>query len=354
MADSPYAALPSDLWARLEAGGFDYITIPHHPAKGTSAIISPETNMSTDWDYVNPSRQPLVEVFSVHGSSDYEGCPDEVDGFVSERSVEAALNLWLSTGNSGYQLGIIASTDGHLSRPGSVEPETPENMVHQEGDYTGGLVAALATGKTREAIWDALVHRRVYGTTGPRIKINKFSITYNGTDYQMGETILCGQPAQPQVTIQVDVETDTNEPELVVVTKSTIESPVSGGVLFSTGQPWVQQTETDHSLCTTWAGKRVTMTLTDTITSARTYYRLTIRQKPTTRYTWNAVVGIHLNSDPGKGLVVPHIRDCHPGPLREQGRSGLRREDSLPCHDPGGRGCRGGWEYYQDCAGNLR
>ena len=37
--------------------------------------------MSTDWSYTNRERQMLVEVFSVHGSSDYIGCEDEVDGF---------------------------------------------------------------------------------------------------------------------------------------------------------------------------------------------------------------------------------------------------------------------------------
>jgi hypothetical protein len=31
------------------------------------------------------------------------------------------------------------------------------------------------------------------------------------------------------------------------------------------------------------------MSITDTLTSERTYYRLSVRQKPTTRYTWNAV-----------------------------------------------------------------
>jgi hypothetical protein len=161
---NPYAALPSDLWRMLDQSGCPYITIPHHPAKGASAPVSPETSMITDWNFVNAKNQPLVEVFSVHGSSDYDGCPDPVDGFTATSSVEAALNLWLTTADPGYKLGLVGSTDGHLSRPGSVEPESPDNMVHQEGDYTGGLVAVIAPEKSRDAIWYALTHKRVYGT----------------------------------------------------------------------------------------------------------------------------------------------------------------------------------------------
>ncbi|MFH1155614.1 MAG: DUF3604 domain-containing protein [Pseudomonadota bacterium] len=286
-ADAPFCDKPTDLWSLLDAGGYDYITIPHHPAKGTSAVISPETDMSTDWDYVNSSRQQLVEIFSVHGSSDYSGCIDAVGGFRNERSVESALNLWLTTGNSGYALGIIASTDNHLSKPGSVD-ENENNMVHQEGDYTGGLIAALAPEKSGDAIWDALVSRRVYATTGPRIRINTFSVTAESVTYLMGQTVpLQGRESVP-ITIDLDVETDTADIDEIVITKSTIEDPSVQGKL-SSGHPWITLTSASHALASLWSGRHAVLSVQDQVSSQRSYYRVTIYQKPTTRYTWTGL-----------------------------------------------------------------
>ncbi len=50
--------------------------------------------------------------------------------------------------------------------PGFVDPGSERNASYY---YTAGLVAAHSSGRSREAIWEALVQRRVYGTSGPRI-----------------------------------------------------------------------------------------------------------------------------------------------------------------------------------------
>ena len=110
-----------------------------------------------------------------------------------------------------FRLGFIASSDNHSARPGtgykefglsintearqlirvmselgrpSEEPlaesrrlswEDVPDATLKEAErfnsfwYTGGLVAVHADSRGREAIWDALKRKEVYGTSGPRI-----------------------------------------------------------------------------------------------------------------------------------------------------------------------------------------
>jgi hypothetical protein len=115
-----------------------------------------------------------------------------------------------------FRWGFIASTDNHTSRPGTgykqydrlwmtdsrgpatslrdrvlrpiiagrvgdrQRPKPAQRSVRSFSSlldtertasfmYPGGLVAVHATGRDRASIWDALVRREVYGTSGPRI-----------------------------------------------------------------------------------------------------------------------------------------------------------------------------------------
>jgi len=161
-----------ELYANLrKLGG---IAIPHHCGYLTA-------QRAKDWDHYDEDLSPLVEVFSVHGSS--EGCNTPIGMFrngsmgprVSGSTVQDALAR-------GYRLGIIASGD---------------NGTGFAGKWGWGLVAVKAPELTREALWDAFLSRRVYAVTGDRIKLD-----YSLDDAEMGSVIQSSDP----VTLRAAVE----------------------------------------------------------------------------------------------------------------------------------------------------
>ena len=140
---------PEALWNALENTGEPALTIPHHTVSG-SAVFDP-------WDHHHPMFQRLVEIYSIWGNAECEGCskPNYWNNNY-DNSVREALNR-------GMRLGIVASGDSHDGRPGN------SSWMRLRRGYPGGLVAVFASELTREAIFDALWNRRCYGTTGARI-----------------------------------------------------------------------------------------------------------------------------------------------------------------------------------------
>jgi len=63
----------------------------------------------------------------------------------------------------GHRVGVVSNSDGHKGRPGASYPG-----ASLFGAY-GGLTCLLAPALTREAIWESLLLRHHYGTTGNRM-----------------------------------------------------------------------------------------------------------------------------------------------------------------------------------------
>lgn len=158
--DNPYA-----LWQFLKP--FGAITIPHH-------TISRQ--ITTDWYYKDNTLQPLVEIYSKHGSCEHyesEPIPFRITR-EKDRSVQDALRL-------GHRLGFVGCSDTHCSRPGSAQ--SMELLTHRIVlKYSSGLTGLFAREKTREGIWDALSNRRTYATTGTRMFVD-----FRVGDHFMGE-----------------------------------------------------------------------------------------------------------------------------------------------------------------------
>jgi hypothetical protein len=120
------------------------IAIPHHVAyvPGYRGI---------DWNSFSSTASPVMEVYSKHGSSMSDG---GIYPFLHDMGPRDGRNTVRAGLNLGHCFGFVASTDHHGGYPGS---------------YGDGRLAALATDKTRDAIWEAILARRTYAVTGDKI-----------------------------------------------------------------------------------------------------------------------------------------------------------------------------------------
>ena len=167
----PSSDTPEELWRHLDPK--TAITVPHHPA-GLPVPIN--------WDHHNAEFEPVVEIASVHGSSEYFGCPFGIRGAQPGHSVQDALHR-------GYRLGLIGSGDSHTGHPGK-----------KLAPFFFGLMGVWSEGLTREDVWRAIRLRRVYGTSGARIivdfRINRaimgsvLNLTYFDASRQLSFTII--------------------------------------------------------------------------------------------------------------------------------------------------------------------
>lgn len=119
--------------------------------------------------YFDPQLEKLVEVASCWG--------------VFEWLLWDAFEL-------GYRVGVMCNSDGHKGRPGAEGPG-----AGQFGIY-GGLTCILAESLTRDAVFAALMQRRCYGTTGPRMDLD---FTVDGAP--MGSDL----PAASQVHVEASL-----------------------------------------------------------------------------------------------------------------------------------------------------
>jgi hypothetical protein len=115
----------------------------------------------------DPRFEPVVEIVSVHGSSECLECPSSIYAPVEGAFVRDALSR-------GYRLGIVGSGDTHDGHPGLGSPDNP----------TVGLAALLTDRLDRESVLAALRARRVYATSGPRILLE-----FGVSGARMGEVL---------------------------------------------------------------------------------------------------------------------------------------------------------------------
>ena len=178
--------------------------------------------MTADYARRRAAREPLVEVTQIKGDSEshpFLSPNDEFAGygdagwdlgnlsmqakktnamFAGEYVREAlkrGLAIEARTGVNPYKFGMIGSTDSHTAlatgdennffgKHSGVEPRAGrategQNLGSRQGRFgwhylAGGYAGVWAKANTRAAIFDAMMRREVYATTGPRIQVRFF------------------------------------------------------------------------------------------------------------------------------------------------------------------------------------
>jgi Protein of unknown function (DUF3604) len=221
---------PDQLWDYMDAyekkTGGKMLAIPHNSNVSNGLMfemVQPGGGaMTADYARRRAVREPLVEITQIKGDSEShpflspndefanfgdagwelgnltmqgKKTPDMLGGDYVREALKRGLAIETKTGVNPYKFGLIGSTDSHTAlatadednffgkhsgnEPNATRAASAQNLGTREGRFgwhylAGGYAAVWATANTRAAIFDAMMRREVYATTGPRMQVRVF------------------------------------------------------------------------------------------------------------------------------------------------------------------------------------
>ena len=231
---------PEDLWRELDrfekATGTEVLAIPHNGNLSNGRMFSVETNdgspLTRELAELRARMEPLAEVTQIKGDgeahpmlspedefADYETwdksnldgteakTPEMIQYEYAREALKTGLKLEKQLGVNPYKFGMVGSTDSHTAmataaeenffgKHSGVEPE-PHRYEHvvieaPNPDFTimgwqqaaSGYAGVWATENTREAIFDAMMRKETYATTGSRMTVRFFG----GWEFEEADT----------------------------------------------------------------------------------------------------------------------------------------------------------------------
>lgn len=158
------------------------LMIPHH-------LAYPSGSRGVNWEAFCEECTPVVEIYSEHGNGEEDRGP--LTYFTHSMGGRQTSNTAAAGLKAGLRFGFVGSSDDHAGFPGA---------------YGEGLMAALVTDFTREAIFEAIQARRTYALTGDRIELD-----FEVDGAPMGSTIAAGSSVEVRFDVQGRDELDVVE-----------------------------------------------------------------------------------------------------------------------------------------------
>lgn len=222
--------VPDALWDYMDAyeqsTGGKVLAIPHNSNLSNGLMFELTQPgggpMSADYARRRAAHEPVVEITQIKGDSESHpflspndefaafgdagweianllmSQPKKNDMFAGEYVREAlkrGLLIEQRTGENPYRFGVLGSTDSHtglatadednwFGKHSDTEPRpkrATDMIVPVKPDgrigwhyLASGYAAVWARANTREALFDAMMRREIYGTTGPRMTVRFF------------------------------------------------------------------------------------------------------------------------------------------------------------------------------------
>ncbi len=202
---APFIRATDPVWGKLPkmfefARKHGALVVPHHSAAAA---------MGVDWSIGHdPEVERLVEIYSCWGNSERSGADGNPLPIHKAIGGEKQGSFVVDAFALGRKFGIIASGDVHDGRMGDCLSEYQAMPKNYKYGRPGGLVGVWAPELTREAVFEALWNRRVFGTTGKRI-----FLTFEIADAPMG-SMITGQGEFP-VTVHAVSQVPITRMDLV-------------------------------------------------------------------------------------------------------------------------------------------
>ncbi len=235
VAEMPLTAMdtsvPADLWDwmdRQRQNGSKLLAVPHN-GNASDGMMFPlgnafgDVKVDSDYSAARMRNEPLFELTQIKGTSevfpsmspndefaefeiwDYTLSPEAVPpsnrlgGYAREALIRGMKYEQEDRGNP-FKYGFIGDSDTHNAATSVEEnnytgkfgfeqeprhrlegpPGVPESAIKQVQRFSsGGLAGVWAESNTREAIFDAMVRKETFATSGPRLRVRMFA----GYDY---------------------------------------------------------------------------------------------------------------------------------------------------------------------------